>query len=193
MLVFFCPPAPSWRRRTGGQEREEDRAIRVCVMGMGYVGVPLAVEFARSGLDVVGEAASGRAALEMVERLAPDVVLMDLVMPGMDGVETTRRILAANSDARVLVLTSFSEDDKIFPALEAGAMGYLLKDIPAEDLGRAIRTVAAGEFLLHRQVAGKVIRGVRPSRESEMVKKPPPVKEALTPREVQVLTLVARG
>lgn len=144
-------------------------------------------------IRVVGEAANGAEAIEKVRSLSPDVVLMDLVMPGMDGIATTRQITQLCPETRVLVLTSFSDDDKVFPALEAGAMGYLLKDIPAEDLGRAIRTVAAGEFLLNSKVAGKVIRGFRPSAEAEPSEESASTMGDLTHREIEVLTLIARG
>jgi NarL family two-component system response regulator LiaR len=138
-------------------------------------------------IQVVGEAASGEDAIAQVQELLPDVVLMDLVMPGMDGIATTRQIRHLSPTCRVLVLTSFSEDDKVFPSIKAGAMGYLLKDVPAEDLGRAIRSVAKGEFLLHPDIAGKVLDELHTTQTVA------PSLSDLTPREVEVLTLVARG
>lgn len=138
-------------------------------------------------IEVVGEAANGAEAIEKVQELLPEVVLMDLVMPGMDGVDTIRRVSQISPASRVLVLTSFSEDDMVFPSIRAGAMGYLLKDVPAEDLGRAIRSVARGEFLLHPDIAGKVIDEFRAPQATV-----PPMTD-LTPREIEVLTLIAQG
>jgi NarL family two-component system response regulator LiaR len=105
-------------------------------------------------IKVVGEAANGLEAMQKVQDLLPDVVLMDLVMPGMDGITATQKIREADPNCRVLVLTSFGEKSKVLPSIRAGATGYLLKDVPAEDLGRAIRSVARGEFLLHPEIAG---------------------------------------
>jgi NarL family two-component system response regulator LiaR len=138
-------------------------------------------------IAVVGEAANGAEAIEKVQELLPQVVLMDLVMPGMDGVDTIRRVSQISPTSRVLVLTSFSEDDMVFPSIRAGAMGYLLKDVPAEDLGRAIRSVARGEFLLHPDIAAKVIDEFRTPQATV-----PPMTD-LTPREIEVLTLIAKG
>jgi NarL family two-component system response regulator LiaR len=138
-------------------------------------------------IEVVGEAADGAEAIEKVQELLPDVVLMDLVMPGMDGIEAIRKTSQISPRSRVLVLTSFSEDEKVFPAIKAGANGYLLKDVAVEDLARAIRSVAGGEFLLHPEVAGKVLDEFR-----ESTKEMAPLSD-LTPREIEVLTLVAKG
>jgi NarL family two-component system response regulator LiaR len=137
-------------------------------------------------IEIVGEAGNGTEAIEKVQELLPEVVLMDLVMPGMDGIEATRTISRVSPASRVLVLTSFGEEDKVFPAIKAGARGYMLKDVPAKDLGRAIRGVARGEFLLHPDIAEKVLDELRePAAE--------PLPGELTPREVEVLTLVAQG
>jgi len=138
-------------------------------------------------IEVVGEAADGAEAVEKVQDLLPDVVLMDLVMPGMDGIDAIRKVSQVCPSSRVLVLTSFSEDDKVFPAIKAGANGYLLKDVAVEDLARAIRSVAGGEFLLHPEVAGKVLDEFR-----ETPKEMTPLSD-LTPREIEVLTLIAKG
>jgi NarL family two-component system response regulator LiaR len=138
-------------------------------------------------LRVVGEATNGSEAVERVQELLPDVVLMDLVMPGMDGIDAIRQVSQVSPTSRVLVLTSFSEDDKVFPAIKAGANGYLLKDVAVEDLARAIRSIAGGEFLLHPEVAGKVLEEFR-----ETPKEITPVSD-LTPREVEVLGLLAKG
>jgi len=138
-------------------------------------------------IEVVGEASDGAEALDKVQTLLPDLVLMDLVMPGMDGIAAIREIKETSPSTRVLVLTSFSEDDKVFPSIKAGAMGYLLKDVPPEELGRAIRCVAGGEFLLHPSIATKVIDEFTHGRSET------PLLTKLTPRETEVLTLVARG
>jgi DNA-binding NarL/FixJ family response regulator len=133
-------------------------------------------------LDVVGEAADGAEAVALDAALAPDVVLMDLRMPGLDGATATARIVAARPEARVLVLTTYDTDGDILRAVEAGAVGYLLKDTPREELTAAVRAVARGETVLAPSVAGRLVRQVRR-----------PAAEALTPRELEVLTLVARG
>jgi NarL family two-component system response regulator LiaR len=138
-------------------------------------------------LEVVGEAANGLEAVREAERLNPRVILMDLVMPEMDGVEAIRQIRRRKPDARVLVLTSFGSDDKLFPALEAGATGYLLKESPPEELARAIREAAAGHSLLNPTVARRLLREF--SRHHAV--RPPP--ERLTEREVEVLRTLALG
>ena len=138
-------------------------------------------------IEIVGEAANGAEAVEKVQALLPDVVLMDLVMPGMGGIRATREIAEVSPSSRVLVLTSFSEDEQVFPSIKAGAMGYLLKDVAAEQLGSAIRSVARGVFLLDPQIASKVLK------EFSTVHQEIPSLGRLTPREVEVLTLIARG
>lgn len=140
----------------------------------------------RDGIEVVGEAGDGEAAVAAVERLRPDVVLMDLVMPGLGGVAAIRRIRERVPGARVIVLTSFASDDQVIPAVHAGAAGYLLKDVEPSGLEAAIRLVHDGEALLDPQVAGRVMREVaRPSPSADVT--------SLTPRERQVLQLLARG
>jgi two-component system, NarL family, response regulator LiaR len=140
-------------------------------------------------LDVVGEASDGEEAVRLVERLRPDVVLTDLVMPGLDGVEAIRRITERDPEARIVVLTSFATDDNVFPAIKAGALGYLLKDSEPEDLVRAIRQVHRGEPSLHPEIARKVLLELNrpPEREGTRTEDP------LTARELDVLKLVARG
>jgi NarL family two-component system response regulator LiaR len=138
-------------------------------------------------LIVVGEAHDGAEAERETLRLAPDVVLMDLVMPGVDGVEAIRRILAASPETRVLVLTSFSSDDKVFAAIKAGAMGYQLKDSDPEALEQAIREVARGESSLHPAIARRVLQELAQPVGGA------PSADPLTEREVEVLRLVARG
>jgi NarL family two-component system response regulator LiaR len=135
---------------------------------------------------VVADVADGEAALAAAAEHDPDVVLMDLVMPGMGGVEAIRQLREARPAARVLVLTSFLDDEKLFPAVRAGAAGYLLKDVEPEELVRAIRTVADGEALLHPAVAARLMEEV-----SEAPR--PAAEEALTARERDVLELIARG
>ncbi len=145
-------------------------------------------------IEVVGEASNGREAISRVESLRPDVILMDLVMPEMDGIEAIRRITARQPEARILVLTSFATDDKVFPAIKAGALGYLLKDSDPEELVRAIRQVYRGESSLHPKIARKLLRelseGQRPSRSGPTSARS---VEPLTEREVEVLRLVAQG
>jgi two-component system, NarL family, response regulator LiaR len=139
------------------------------------------------GIDVVGEATDGVEAVRAAAELSPDVILMDIVMPTVDGIEAVRRIMAAQPGARILVLTSFATDDQIFPALKAGALGYLLKDTGPEDLIQAIRQVHRGESSLHPMIARKVLQELsRPPQR-------PPTPDPLTEREVEVLRLVAQG
>jgi NarL family two-component system response regulator LiaR len=126
-------------------------------------------------------------AVAETERLQPDVILMDLVMPEMDGIEAIRRITAQQPEARILVLTSFAADDKVFPAIKAGALGYLLKDSGPEELVSAIHQVYRGESSLHPAVARKLLQ------ELSHPPKQPPTPEPLTEREVEVLKLVAQG
>jgi NarL family two-component system response regulator LiaR len=140
-------------------------------------------------IKVVGEAENGQEAISQVEELRPDVILMDLVMPELDGIEAIRQITARRPKARILVLTSFATDDKVFPAIKAGALGYLLKDSSPEDLVQAIQHVHRGEPSLHPTIARKVLQEL--SRPEETVK--PPTSEPLSEREVEVLRLVARG
>ena len=138
-------------------------------------------------IEVVGEARNGREAVAEVQRLRPDVILMDLVMPVADGLEATRRITACQPEVRILVLTSFSSDDKVFSAIQAGALGYLLKDAGPEELVRAIRQVHHGESSLHPIVARRLLHELAAPPE------PPPSEKLLTGREMDVLRLVAQG
>jgi NarL family two-component system response regulator LiaR len=138
-------------------------------------------------VEVIGEANDGAEALVQVQALRPDVVLMDLVMPGIDGIEATRQITAGHPDVRVLVLTSFAADDKVFPAIKAGALGYLLKDTGPQDLVRAIRQVYRGEPSLEPAIARKVLYELsHPPVET-------PTPDPLTGRELEVLRLIAQG
>ncbi|MGB2798531.1 MAG: response regulator transcription factor [Dehalococcoidia bacterium] len=137
-------------------------------------------------LEIVGEAADGLEAVEKVAELLPDVVLMDLVMPKVDGIAAIRRITALSPSTRVLVLTSFSDDDKVFSAIKAGALGYLMKDSSPADLAEAIRAVYRGEPSLDPAIAKKLMDQL--SKGEEVI-----VEEDLTIREKEVLRLIARG
>jgi NarL family two-component system response regulator LiaR len=140
------------------------------------------------GITVVGEAANGQAAIDQAAALEPDVILMDLVMPQMDGIEAIRQISASQPQIRILALTSFATDDKVFPAIKAGALGYLLKDAEPEELVAAIRQVYRGEPSLPPNIARKLLREIR---------QPPPhtpkSPDPLTERELEVLFLIAKG
>jgi NarL family two-component system response regulator LiaR len=138
-------------------------------------------------IEVVGEANDGREAVSLAAVVQPDVILMDIVMPEMDGLEAMRRILARQPAVRVLVLTSFAGDDKVFPAIRAGAMGYLLKDSGPEELTQAIAQVHRGESSLHPSIARKVLRQLSCTQE------PKGAAEVLTEREIEVLRLLAEG
>jgi DNA-binding NarL/FixJ family response regulator len=142
-------------------------------------------------IDVVGEASDGRRALEQVRALAPDVVLMDVRMPDLDGIAATRDVVAAFPEAKVVILTTFEQDDYIFGALNAGASGFLLKRTSPEDLIAAIHTVAAGDSLLSPSVTKRVIERVAQQPAAELA--PDQRLEHLTPREREVLEQVARG
>ncbi|MEA4909598.1 MAG: response regulator transcription factor [Anaerolineaceae bacterium] len=138
-------------------------------------------------LSVVGEGTNGEEAVRQYAQLKPDVVLMDLVMPVMDGVQAIREIIQQDPGARILVLTSFSSDDKVFAAINAGAAGYLLKDSDPDDLIRAIHQVKRGESSLHPAVARKLLSELTHSRTQQ------PEPEPLTEREKEVLTYIAQG
>lgn len=142
----------------------------------------------QSDLCVIGEADSGEAAVRLAGELAPDVVLMDLVMPGMGGVEATRKVKQVSSHSQVIVLTSYHEDEFIFPALRAGALSYILKDIGSDELADTIRRAARGESVLHPRVAARVVQEVRGAR-----KDAPNFFTDLSDRELEVLRLIADG
>jgi DNA-binding NarL/FixJ family response regulator len=143
-------------------------------------------------LEVVGEAGDGQGALDRYAELEPDIVLMDVRMPGMDGVEATRRLRTQWPDARVIILTTFEEDEYIFEGLRAGAQGYLLKAVSGEELAHAIRVVAAGKALIDPQVLGKVmaefVRLSRPARSPNVG-----LAEPLSSRELEILARLAQG
>ena len=148
---------------------------------------------AEEDMDVVGEAADGREAVEEARRLRPDVVLMDVRMPDVDGLEATRRLLGDDgADAKIVMLTTFDMDEYVYDALRAGASGFLLKDVPPEQLVAGIRAVASGDALLAPSVTRRVIEEfVR--RPPESVRTAPPELAELTARELEVLKLIARG
>jgi len=139
------------------------------------------------GFEVVGEADNGQEAVLRAEESSPDVILMDLLMPGMDGIEATRQITSRRPGAHVLVLTSFAADNKVFPAIKAGASGYLLKDSSPDELVRAIRQVHRGEPSLHPTIARKLLQEI--ARPADLQ----PAPEALTAREMEVLRSIAQG
>jgi DNA-binding NarL/FixJ family response regulator len=142
-------------------------------------------------IEVVGEAEDGRAAVARSEELRPDVVLMDVRMPHVDGIEATRRVVALPSAPRVLMLTTFDLDEYVYDAMKAGASGFLLKDVHRDELAGAVRTVARGDALLAPAITCRLIE--------DFVRRPPPARGRparfadLTERELEVLTLIARG
>jgi NarL family two-component system response regulator LiaR len=138
-------------------------------------------------MELAGQAGDGVEAVELAQALNPDVILLDLVMPRQDGLAAIQAIKEANPQARILVLTSFADDERVFPAIKAGALGYLLKDTSRDQLLQAIRDVAQGRATLHPEIALKVMRELKPSGEL------PAERVSLTEREVETLRLIARG
>jgi DNA-binding NarL/FixJ family response regulator len=143
------------------------------------------------GIEVAGAAADGEEAVRLAQEVRPDVVLMDLRMPRVDGVEATRRLLAQAPHAKVVVLTTYTDDESIVAALQAGAVGYLTKDSGAEEIARAVRTVHAGETLLEPAVQRRLLESLRGRAAAPPAQPPPP--DDLTPRELEVLRLIAAG
>jgi DNA-binding NarL/FixJ family response regulator len=139
----------------------------------------------QEGLEVVGEAGDGEEAVQLANRLQPDVVLMDLVMPKLDGVAAMRRLRESVPDTRVIVLTSFLDDDRLLPAMRAGAAGYLLKDVQPQELARAVRAAHSGQALIDPTVAARLV--------DTLAEGPDENAAQLTARENQVLDLIARG
>ncbi|HXR65978.1 MAG TPA: response regulator transcription factor [Ktedonobacteraceae bacterium] len=139
-------------------------------------------------LSVTGEADSGEAAVRLASELVPDVVLMDLVMPGMGGVEATRLVKRISPHSQIIVLTSYHEDQYIFPALRAGATSYVLKDIGPDELAETIRKAARGESILHPRVAARVVQEMRGAKRDT-----PNLFNELSDREIEVLRLIAAG
>lgn len=141
------------------------------------------------GLELVGEAQDGQQAVRLFLQARPDVTLLDLIMPRMDGIDAIREIKERDQEARILVLTSFAEDEKLFPAIKAGALGYLLKDSSPQELLRAIRAVYEGESYLHPSIARKLIQEWnRPPKSATSA-----TSESLSERELEVLALIAQG
>ena len=155
--------------------------------GMVRQGVRAFLE-TQSDISVIGEAGSGEDAIQLAGQLIPDVVLMDLIMPNMDGVETTRRVKQVSPRSQIVVLTSYHEDEHILPALKVGALSYILKDVSAEELASAVRKAAAGEAVLHPRVAARVIKELQGARDEKVN----PFTE-LSERELEVLKLIADG
>jgi NarL family two-component system response regulator LiaR len=151
-------------------------------------------------MEVIGEGNDGAQAVELAGNLLPDVILLDLVMPQMDGVEATKHILERSPKSHILILTSFGEDDKVFPAIRAGAQGYLLKDIHPEALIQAVREANQGKVQLHPDIAKKLMSAIASEAkmpgsagEGASGAQAPPGASDLTEREVEVLGLIARG
>lgn len=138
--------------------------------------------------DVVGEAENGKQAVKLAEELIPDVVLMDLIMGAMDGVEATRQVKNISPRSQIVVLTSYHEDEHIFPALQAGALSYILKDVKMEELAEAVRKAARGEATLHSRVASRVIQELHGSKRDD-----DRLYTQLTSREMEILKLIADG
>lgn len=143
---------------------------------------------AQADFIVLGNAESGEAAVQMARELVPDVVLMDLVMPGIGGVEATRQVKQVSPHSQIIVLTSYHEDEYIFPALRAGALSYVLKDINPDELADTVRKAARGESVLHPRVAARVVQEIRGKRSDT-----PNLFTDLSNRELEILRLIANG
>jgi NarL family two-component system response regulator LiaR len=174
-----------------------DKKIQVLIVDDHAVvrqGLRMFIEM-QTDMEVIGEACNGLEAVAMATKLNPDVVLLDLIMPLMDGVEATQKIISQVPGSRVLILTSFGDDDKIFPAIRAGAQGYLLKDIQPRDLVQAVRETYHGKPQLHPDIARRLMMAVAGETPAK-IQKPPTVPEELqelTDREREVLEQIARG
>ena len=143
---------------------------------------------AQEGIEVIGEAGSGAAAVKMIEEHVPDVVLMDLIMPGIDGVEATRLAKSISPRTQIVVLTSYHDDEHIFPALQAGALSYILKDVAMDELAEVVFKASKGEATLHPQVASRVIQELHGRKKDEHT-----LVVDLTKRETEILKVIARG
>jgi NarL family two-component system response regulator LiaR len=143
---------------------------------------------AQEGIEVIGEAGSGAAAVKMIEEHVPDVVLMDLIMPGIDGVEATRLAKSISPRTQIVVLTSYHDDEHIFPALQAGALSYILKDVAMDELAEAVFKASRGEATLHPQVASRVIQELHGRKKDENT-----LVVDLTKRETEILKVIALG
>jgi NarL family two-component system response regulator LiaR len=141
----------------------------------------------KGGIEVVGHAENGARAVELAQSLRPDIILMDLMMPVKDGIDATREIKTEDPDARILIITSFAEDDNVFKAVKAGALGYLLKDSSPQELLQAIHDVCQGRMSLHPSIASKLMEELNRPVEGNLTEDP------LTDREFEVIILVAKG
>jgi DNA-binding NarL/FixJ family response regulator len=175
-----------------------DEPIRICIaddQALVRTGFRMILD-AEDDLWVIGEAADGAAAVELVAAEKPDVILMDIRMPELDGIEATRRIVEAAGDdegsTRVLMLTTFDLNEYVYEALRAGASGFLLKDVPAEQLAEGVRVVARGDALLAPSVTRRLLEEFAQAKPAAATE-PPPAFEELTPRELEVFGLIARG
>ena len=144
-------------------------------------------------IEVTGEAANGREAVELSKRIQPDIVLLDLVMPEMDGLQATPKIIEASPNSRVIILTSFGDEERVLPAIRAGAQGYLLKDIPPAELVQAVREAYQGKVQLHPEVARKLMSLAAAKDETEASAAVKKSDDGLTDREQEVLQLIADG
>ncbi|MBB6734870.1 response regulator [Cohnella zeiphila] len=168
----------------------EQQPIRVLLVDdheMVRIGLAAVLD-TEDGIEIVGEAGNGLEGLRLAKAYRPDVVLMDLVMEGMDGIETTRKLLEEQPECRVIVLTSFLDDEKMYPVIEAGAFSYLLKTSRASEIADAIRAAARGQSVLESQVASKMMNRFR--KPAQTASQP---HEELTEREMEVLQLLAQG
>ncbi|WP_209445865.1 response regulator [Paenibacillus etheri] len=169
---------------------EMEEAIKVLLVDdheMVRIGLA-AVLGTEDGIEVVGEAGSGEEGIRLAQEYNPDVVLMDLVMDGMDGIETTKQLMKQYPDIKVIVLTSYLDDEKMYPVIEAGAFSYLLKTSRASEVADAIRAAARGQSVLESQVASKMMNRFRNNAKGES-----PAYKELTEREMEVLRLLAQG
>ena len=168
---------------------EKDKLIRILIADDHQLvrqGL-IALLSVKPGIEVVGQAADGVQAVELACLLRPDIVLMDLLMPHKDGIEATREIKAEDPEARILIITSFAEDENVYQAIKAGALGYLLKDSSPQELMQAIHDVCEGRLSLHPNIALKLIEELNQPMETK------PTEDPLTEREVEVIKLVAKG
>ncbi|MGE7879061.1 response regulator [Peribacillus muralis] len=141
---------------------------------------------AQADIEVIGEADNGLKAVELALELRPDIILMDLVMPVMDGIEATKRIIEKWPEARIIIVTSFLDDEKVYPALEAGATSYMLKTSKASEIARAVRSTFQGQSVLEPEVTGKMMEKLRRPQKPEL-------HEQLTNREMEILLLMTQG